>query len=215
MSLEHDLFAKPASTFSDHSLAALFGVGLKLRLQRRELGEWRIRIGRFLAPLEPLDRRPLAFARRTIGSISAMLGRVSPSIPWRSSLPGMNLSRRRRRVGCRGRRRSFPCGNDRRSGFFGSPRCWRLLASPTARIAMPRARPVSSFVPARPPDFDQDRFVGGTRLLGFRGRISRASVDSGDNGLPRHRRGCGDKFRRRLQDRISCASFSARTGVPT
>jgi hypothetical protein len=55
--VEHDLIRKPVSTFPDHALASLLGVGLKLRFEGRKLGEGRIRIGRLvaLAPFEVLD----------------------------------------------------------------------------------------------------------------------------------------------------------------
>src|SRR5487761_869096 len=62
---------QPASTLADHALAALLGVGLELRLQGRELGKWRIRIGRFLAPFEAFDRRPIALALRPFRAMLA------------------------------------------------------------------------------------------------------------------------------------------------
>ncbi len=66
--MEHDLIGRPVSTFPDHALAALLGVGLKLRLERREFCKRRIRVGRLvaLAPLEAIDVRPVAVTLRTI-----------------------------------------------------------------------------------------------------------------------------------------------------
>jgi hypothetical protein len=48
---EHDLVRKPVSTFRDHALPPL--LGLKLGLERRKLGERRIRIG-FTLALAPI-----------------------------------------------------------------------------------------------------------------------------------------------------------------
>ncbi len=49
--MAHDPFRKPASTFRDHALAALFRFGLELGLQRRKFGKRRVRVRRFLAAL--------------------------------------------------------------------------------------------------------------------------------------------------------------------
>ena len=104
MLVEHDLFGKPASTFPDHALAALLGVSLELRLQRRELGEWRIRVGRFLAPLEAFDRWALAFALRAIILrtilLRTILAMVRPAAVTRvTSFPGRRAGRSWRRLG--------------------------------------------------------------------------------------------------------------------
>ena len=52
---------------------ALLGVSLKLGFQRRQLGERRVRIRRFLAPLEPrwTIGLPFAIAIRPVGTVFA------------------------------------------------------------------------------------------------------------------------------------------------
>jgi len=130
--VEHDLFGpsfarrsglcegrNPASTFPDHALATVLGFGFKLSLQRRELGERRIRIGRLLAPLVPprMGRWPLALAARTIepllGSVPATVARVASSI---GRIGRRRLLGCRRPLGRRGRYRRgrLRCINSRR-----------------------------------------------------------------------------------------------------
>ncbi len=55
--------------------AALLGVGLELGFQRRKLGERRIRVRRFLTPLEPrwTGRNPVAVALRPLGAMLAAM----------------------------------------------------------------------------------------------------------------------------------------------
>ena len=79
----HDLFGKPDSTwinrgrlFPDHALPALLGFGLELRLERRELGEWRIRIRRLLAPFRVSFWRRSCRSRPFVARRMRVAGRV-------------------------------------------------------------------------------------------------------------------------------------------
>src|SRR5208282_5323578 len=82
--VEHDLFGKPASTFPDHALATLLGLFFELSLQRRELGERRIRIGRFLAPLVPLVPRHMS--GRLLPLAARMLEALIRALPAAAAL---------------------------------------------------------------------------------------------------------------------------------
>ncbi|MGB8741082.1 MAG: hypothetical protein WCD52_12785, partial [Xanthobacteraceae bacterium] len=120
----HDLIGKPVSTFPDHALAPLLGVGLKLRFEGRKLGERRIRIGRLfaLAPLiltliltlilplagVPLATMPFATLTTTVAGMAAF-ARLGVFSCFRSR-------RRSRRVGG---------GNGRRCSTFATLRLQR------------------------------------------------------------------------------------------
>src|SRR5882724_10990159 len=79
----HVLIGKPVPTFPGHALTRLLGVRLELRFQRRQLGEWRIRIGLTTVAVvaSPLDVfgaqcriavRTIATGR-PVGAIAALL----------------------------------------------------------------------------------------------------------------------------------------------
>src|SRR6202008_2566254 len=143
--------------------AALLGVGLELSLQGREFCKRRIRIGRFFALAALLETRrtgrpfPIPFPRRPVEPLLGFGPAMVALITFRLWLLGGGaLSAWRRSFG----RRCGDCGRDR---VLLSRRAL-LRGLVAARFAALEARTARAFGPpgpARPPDFDHDRFFGG------------------------------------------------------
>ncbi len=127
------LAIKPGS----HS-AALLGLGFELRLESRQLGEGRIRIGRLLAPLvsrrlarRALARRTIAVALRTIAVMIPMrLGRWREvaSLRWPACFGGAALA-------CGGPAAALACrtASTARGGALASRRLKRGRRRPSVR----------------------------------------------------------------------------------
>src|SRR5580704_19406237 len=185
--------------------AALLGVGLELGLQGGEFCKRRIRIRRFfaLAAIESLwtgRSLPIAFARRAIEPLLGFGPAMLALVTFRVWLLGGGTLRAwwRSLGGC--------CGD----GGIGRVRLSRralLRGLVAARFTALEARTARAFgppCPARPPDFDHDRFFGGLIRhnvgagLGYRARWCRRRL--GFFGFCRRAR--RHRIRRRLQRRF-------------
>ena len=160
--------------FPNHALSALFGFRLELSLKRRELGEWRIRVRRLLAPFRVSFLAPLLpfwpfVARRMVGRPVAFAAWPVEALiaPLPATMAGMafglgGVGRRRLIGGLLSRRRQFGwrggSGPIRRDGSSGAVRrCVPRVM--LAGMAMPALRTAPAFGPARAPHLDHLRFA--------------------------------------------------------
>ncbi len=203
-SLSGASLSEKRSPLSGSSLAALLGIGLKLGLERRELGERRIRIGRLLARRSgrrscrscraAFGGRPVAVPARPVESLLAA-DLAAPRRRWRDWRSGWPASVRaawsapcsagapspRRR-----RRRPHPPASARAQCF--RPRRGARNACRAARC-LPM-RPRAALRPARPPHFDHFR-------LGWRAAAAGSAGVSTESTTARLLTGRGCRILRR------------------
>src|SRR5580700_8960580 len=180
--------------------AALLGIGLELRLQGGEFCKGRIRI-RWLVTLAALETLwtgrplPIALARWPVEALLGFLPAMVALVTFRVRLLGALSAWRRS-----GRLR---CGDGWNSLIRPARRALLRGLVPTrfATLEARTARAIGPGHPARPPDFDHDRFFGGF----FFGRLILPNVDARLDDRWRWRSfslhfwARGDELRRRLQ----------------
>jgi hypothetical protein len=169
-------------------LAAVFGLFLKLRLERRKLGEGRVRIGRLFAPLEAiaLAARPVALTvLRMLGVFGGMIAARTAAVTELTAL--LRRPGRRNRLGlrCLGIRAGLGFGSRRLASRGRRRDCRRVIgpapmATPLmlpalmltallrATLLLPvaalRTRPPPALGSRRSPDLDQEGFGNCLRL---------------------------------------------------